>query len=65
MGATPFDPGVQELFKCSLGSIAAAPPYLIIGQVNRDGHLIVKLEWALEATSQATGRIHQGHECLY
>jgi len=57
MGATPFDPGVQESIKFGLGSnlLLAAPPYLIIRQVNRDGHrqtdgrLVVKLEWALEA----------------
>jgi len=59
MGATPFDPGVQESIKFGLGSnlLLAAPPYLIIRQVNRDGHLVVKLGWALEAICQ--GRTSQ------
>ena len=49
MSATPFDPGVQESIKFGLGSnlLLAAPPYLIIRQVNRDGHLVENLEWAI------------------
>jgi hypothetical protein len=35
---------------------------LSYAKVNRDGHLVVKLEWAPEATCQATGRIHQRYE---
>jgi len=60
MGATPFDPSVQEF---SLGSNLLLA-VLAYAKVNRDGHLVVKLEWALEATCQATGRI-QRHEYLH
>src|SRR5215472_14500224 len=45
MGATPFDPGVQETHQVqSLGSNLLLR--LIIRQVSRDGHLDLKLEWA-------------------